>query len=547
MRGISRFYIVLSFVSAGCGQHLGQFNDEDKDIIINLVSDSTAAATYSITTRIVSFSFTFKADRTGSYRVLHGSDCGGNRLAGGSGVSGALLNNTAIAVDIRLSYDDTLLYGKDLVICVEDSAAYKKASLIKNFATGLASALSTATGQLNENYGGGGANIDSGFTGVFPLFQANFTSGNANRGGSVAANGVSNPYSHGAYFDPNDGYRYKYIVVDRGNHRVLIFNTIPTSAAASADVVVGQTTFTASGMNAGAGATVNDQGFREPVHASVSNSGALFVTDYQNNRVVVFNTIPTTNGKTADFVIGQNTVGDSTANAFGAGDNRNLNRPYACHAIGGRLYIVDQNNNRVVVFNSIPTSIAPAASFVIGQADFTGTGTGGADYTVGANTDYMSTPYDVLVYSNRLYVSDTGHHRILVFTTIPSASNARPTYVIGHTGPVPVLANQGGAVSANGLNFPGSMAAQNNKLAVADQVNNRVLFFDLPIIGDNQAAQQAIGQGISGNCPANCTSSASTTTDQRWFNLVKGLIFDNGYIWAADGGRNRVQVLALPY
>ncbi len=541
MRRISPFAgaFLLPGVFA-CGQYLQQFTDEDKDLSIRIQSDTTASPGYSANTRLVTFSLSFTVDRNGSFRILHAADCNGSRIAGGTGTSGTLIKAATNSAAIQLSYDDVVLYGKDIVICAQDTAAYKSAALVKNFATGLSAALSAAVSQLNESYGGGGANIDSGAAVAFPVLQANFTSGTANRGGTVAANGASNPYSHGVYIDPNDNYRFKYIVADRGNHRVLIFNQIPASATAAADVVVGQTSFTASGMNAGAGAVANDQGFNEPVHASVSNAGVLYVTDNQNNRVLGFNTIPKTHGATADFVLGQNSMGNNTANAFGAGDSRNLNHPYATHAIAGKLYIADKDNNRVVVFNSLPTTTAAGADFVIGQSNFTGTGTGGADYTFGANTDYMSTPYDVLVYSNRLYVADTGHHRVLVFTTIPTVSNARPAFVIGHTGPTAVLANQGFASpSATSLNFPASMAAQNNKLAIADEVNNRVVFYDLPITGDGQAAQQLLGQTLF--------TTANSGTTQTTFNLVKGLIFDNGYIWAADGGNNRAKVLQLPY
>ena len=529
-------FLPLAFIS--CGQYLQQFTDEDKDLIVTVDSDTTGAPSYAPAARTVSFSLTFRADRNGSYRILHATDCSATRAAGGSNIAANLTKNIPVTANIQLIYDDVLLYGKDIIICAQDTAAYKSASLVKNFATGLTSTLTSVTAQLNENYGGGGVNIDTASASEFPVFQNDFSSGGTNRGGSIAANSASNPYSHGAYIDVNDSYRLKYIVADRTNNRVLIFNQLPVSSTAVADVVVGQTGFLTGSMNAGGGTTPNNQGLREPVHASVSATGILYVTDYENHRVLGFNTIPQANGATADFVLGQGSMSDRNANFFGAGDDRNLNHPYATHAIGGRLYIVDKDNNRIVVFNTLPTSTA-SANFVIGQADFNGTGSGGADYTFGGNTDFLSSPYDILVYSNRLYVSDTGHHRILVFNTIPSASNARPTFVIGHVGTTQVLANQGGSISATGLNFPTSMAAQNDKLAVADQVNNRVLFYDLPITGHGASAQQVLGQSGMG------TGSSGTT--QTTFSLVKGLIFANGYIWAADGGNNRIKVLQLPY
>jgi hypothetical protein len=545
MRWMSRPTYLLVIVLSECGQYLQRFGDEDINLSISIISDSTGSPGYAVKTRIVTFSLNFSVDRDGSYRILHGSSCDGTRLAPGSATSGTLVKNAVVSTSIQLNYDDALVYGFDIVICAYDSAAYKKAALIKNFQTsGLASVLTSTATTFTSAYGGGGGVVDSGVTSEFYLFQGSWTGIAANRGngagGPYAANGVSNPYNHGVYLDVNDAYRVKYIVVDRDNNRILIFNRVPTGNTAVPDVVVGQSAFTAGGAtsaNAGLG-SVNAQGFSGPVHASVSSTGVLFVTDYNNHRILGFNRIPTSNLATADFVLGQSSMTTNAANAFGAGDARNLNGPYATHPIGSRLYIVDQNNNRVVVYNSIPSSTGAAANFVIGQMDFTGTASGNADYTMAPNADYLSAPSDLLVYSGRLYVSDSGNHRVLVFNTIPSLSNARPTFVIGHIGTTQVLANQGGAVSANGLNVPKTLVAQNNRLAISDQGNHRVLFYDLPITGHNQAAQQVLGQS------GMLTNAAGTT--QGTFDQCKGLVFDNGYIWVADRNNHRVQVLAVP-
>ena len=94
---------------------------------------------------------------------------------------------------------------------------------------------------------------------------------------------MSNIYSLGAYVDPNDGNRVKLFVNDRGNHRVLIFNTIPQDATALPDVVVGQPNFTSGTANAGG--VTSAVGFDENVHMSVCSNGKMFVADRNNNRV----------------------------------------------------------------------------------------------------------------------------------------------------------------------------------------------------------------------------------------------------------------------
>jgi hypothetical protein len=91
--------------------------------------------------------------------------------------------------------------------------------------------------------------------------------------------------------------------------------------------------------------------------------------------------------------------------------------------------------------------------------------------------------------------ADGGNHRVLVYTALPTAADVRANFVIGHSGPNFALANRGAAQPANNsLNQPRSIIAQNNKLAIADQGNNRILFFDLPINADDPVATHVLGQ-----------------------------------------------------
>jgi hypothetical protein len=539
MRSAS-FIVIFSLLAVGCGQYLHQFADEDREITLEVLSDTAASPTFTIATRQVSFDISFRADRNGSYRILHGTGCSGAQAAGGTNVSGNLSNGSTVASSISLPFDDLATYGRQITICVQDTAAYKTASTSKSFSSGLDTVLLNLATLYNEN-GGGGANINTGTSAEFMLFQTNWTNVAENRnsgtGGPYAGNGVDSPYSHGVYIDPNHGYRLKYFVADRDNHRVLIFNSLPTSNAATADVVVGQTGFT-TGFTAAAnaGGAISAQGFDQPQHVSVAANGTMFVTDLMNHRVLIYNSVPQTNGVAANYVVGQAgfTTGASGTTASA------LNSPAAASMIQGRLYIADQANNRIVVFNSIPTGNGASASFAIGQPD-TATTTSGTDYT--AQSSYLNSPYDMFADQSspqRLYVADGGNHRVLVYTALPTAADVRANFVIGHSGPNFALANRGAAQPANNsLNQPRSIIAQNNKLAIADQGNNRILFFDLPINADDPVATHVLGQTdfISGG--------AGFT--QTTFNIVKGLIFDNGYIWAADRANHRVKILALPY
>ncbi len=88
-----------------------------------------------------------------------------------------------------------------------------------------------------------------------------------------------------------------------------------------------------------------------------------------NNRVLIWNNIPTSNGTPADVVIGQAD--------FTSSDNpepptaQSFNQPGDVASDGTSLFVEDSSNNRILVFSPFPTSSNLAASVVLGQADFT--------------------------------------------------------------------------------------------------------------------------------------------------------------------------------
>ncbi|EDY21211.1 NHL repeat containing protein [Chthoniobacter flavus Ellin428] len=161
----------------------------------------------------------------------------------------------------------------------------------------------------------------------------------------------------------------KLIVCDYGNNRVLIWNTVPTSSGQAANVVIGQSDFVSNGAGVAADKMAGPRG------VLVTPSGQLIVTDYNNNRVLIFNSIPTTSGASADLVIGQGTLGTAT---FGSGADQMFSPVGCALASDGKLLIADSSNNRVLIFNSVPTANDASADLVIGQTAF---GSGGSGTT----------------------------------------------------------------------------------------------------------------------------------------------------------------------
>ena len=231
----------------------------------------------------------------------------------------------------------------------------------------------------------------------------------------------------------------KLFVADTQNHRVLIWNSIPTQNRQPADVVLGQANFnvafqpdlTKGNTDAHANTLLN------PV--SVSSDGVrLYVSDLGNNRVLIWNSIPTTNQAPADIVVGQKDLNTGISNdaadlcpSTGTDTNGNPTYPMRCGKTmdfprfalsdGTRLFIADGGNDRVLIYNSIPTQNGAAADVILGQPDENAS-------VVSSFTDLFHpllrqsaaditpTPTGLAWDGTNLYVTDSSNRRVLVFT-----------------------------------------------------------------------------------------------------------------------------------
>ncbi|MBX7208625.1 MAG: NHL repeat-containing protein [Verrucomicrobiaceae bacterium] len=195
----------------------------------------------------------------------------------------------------------------------------------------------------------------------------------------------------------------KLIIGDRGNNRLLVFNSIPTTNGAAADVVIGQPDMTTKTF----GNTANKM--NAPARCTLSSDGKLLVADEINHRVLIFNTVPTTNGASADVVIGQTGFGSST---FGTSATKFANPAGVSVSPTGQLAVSDFNNNRVLIYNTVPTAHGATADFVLGQPDFTSS----AAFNGGVSAHSMASLQSVLfIPDGRLLVAGNVMHRLMIF------------------------------------------------------------------------------------------------------------------------------------
>lgn len=301
--------------------------------------------------------------------------------------------------------------------------------------------------------------------------QPDFTSNQDNQGGSAGANTLG--VLQGGL--TSDGTRL--IVADTSNHRVLIYNQIPTTNNASADVVIGQSTFSNNSTNQGG--TVNANTLASP-RDIYTDGTRLFISDTGNHRYLIFNTIPTTNNASADVVIGLSNFTTSG----GCGQPQCAHNPAGISTDAeGKLYIADQSNGRIIIFNQIPTQNFAMPDVIVGKDNAVNLSDGTESNPPGANR--LANPRDVQVHNGRLFISDWGNSRILIFNSVPKTNGAAADMVIGQTGFQNNSSNQGGTPTANTISPSSRIFVTHNMLFVADGPNHRVLMFsnEIPGIG----------------------------------------------------------------
>lgn len=187
-----------------------------------------------------------------------------------------------------------------------------------------------------------------------------------------------------------------------------------------ADVVLGQPDFTkiTDGIQ---------NGMKAP--SGVATDGVrLAVADTNNNRVLLWNTIPQTNGTPPNVVLGQ----PDFSTVFPRTTSTGMRGPQGVWIDSGRLFVADTQNSRVLIWNSIPTSNGQAADLVVGQPDFTTRpepDLSQANYL--PNAQRLLNPASVQVAGNKMFVADLGFDRVMIYLSIPVSNNAPADVVIG--------------------------------------------------------------------------------------------------------------------
>ncbi|MBM3734778.1 MAG: hypothetical protein FJW39_03255 [Acidobacteria bacterium] len=307
-------------------------------------------------------------------------------------------------------------------------------------------------------------------------------------------------------------------VADTDNNRVLIWFTIPQSNNARADVVLGQPDFGRALVNDGQGNVPTARGLRGPQGVWI-RGGKLFVADTGNNRVLIWNTVPRNNHTPADVVVGAPDFTtfvqqDLTRTTIDAKPNTLLT-PVAVTSDGVRMFVADLGHNRVLIWNSIPTSNSQPASVVLGQKTFetavanntselcaaTGKNADGKDTFPALCEASMEFPRFALSDGRYLFIADGGNDRILVYNSIPTQNGALADAIIGQITPrfnlISDSADPLGVASSGAVRTPLALAWDGRNLYASDPFNRRIQVFTMaerkvPNTGVRNAAQREI-------------------------------------------------------
>ncbi len=372
------------------------------------------------------------------------------------------------------------------------------------------------------------------------------------------------------------------------NNRVLMFQhmsqILPTPMAqipaysgicpvcgGEASLVLGQPDFLGTNFH------TSQSGMRTPV-AVATDGRILAVADTENNRVLLWKSIPTSNGQPADLVLGQpdfNTVAPivTTASSFRG--------PQGIWIQNGKLFVADTQNNRIMIWNSIPTENNQPADVELGQSNFTSvspvpvttivscpTCPGGISSTpiLTATQGTMLNPVSVSSDGVHVFVADLGYNRVLIWNSIPT-QNGKPADVevgqVNFTNTIPNdnvdLCPQAGVDTCNTpatptypdrcgrtLNYPRFALSDGTRLFIADGGNDRVMIFNQIPTQNAAEADIILGQ------PDEYASVVTSTTDLFHPLLLQSaanvnptptaLAWDGTNLYVADPSNRRILV-----
>lgn len=265
-------------------------------------------------------------------------------------------------------------------------------------------------------------------------------------------------------------YRDGLAVADAWNHRVLLWKTVPRDGHVPADIVLGQDDVFSTEAN---------HGERTPTAATLhwpygvwADGEKLMVADTGNRRVLMWDSVPTRHGQPADLVLGQYTFTCRDENAGGDPNAMSMRWPHAITVWNGNLCVTDAGNNRIMVWEGLPTRRGAACQWILGQRTPRLVDHNASLYWPRAHT--LNMPYGVTTWGSWLLAADTANSRLLAWPQSQLRTGAEARALEGQPTFTTKGDNQWHFPTRESLCWPYSVQSCGQTIVVADSGNNRI-------------------------------------------------------------------------
>lgn len=260
------------------------------------------------------------------------------------------------------------------------------------------------------------------------------------------------------------------IVADAWNHRLLIWNEVPTASDVAPDLVVGQPDATSTDENRGCGC--GPLSFYWPFGIAVVGD-MFFVADTGNRRVLGWQGVPGPHDE-PQVVLGQPDARSRDENRGELGPN-SFRWPHDIAGTSSAVLIADAGNHRILGWQP-RIDVDRAADTVLGQDDFVS----GAEFPYAPQTaTALRFPYAIDIDDGTMAVADTANNRVLLWNEVPHASGVPADRVLGQPNFAVNGENRWELVGPDTFCWPYGLSLHKDRLAVTDSGNNRVTIWDL--------------------------------------------------------------------
>lgn len=264
------------------------------------------------------------------------------------------------------------------------------------------------------------------------------------------------------------------VVADAWNHRVLIWNDMPTATNQPADVVLGQDDFTGALANRGGAAGSDTLNW---CYGVALINGNLVVADTGNRRVLLWDGIPDQNRAPATMVLGQGDFHTHDENAGLDPGPLGMRWPHSITTVGDKLLVSDAGNNRIMIWETWPDKPGTSCDYVLGQKDANSLEHNRAAYLPEARA--LNMPYGMAVMREWLLVADTANSRLVGWRPEDLSADAPASGLAAQPDFTSKGDNRWKMPERDSLCWPYGLSTCRNTLVIADSGNNRVMLWDL--------------------------------------------------------------------